>query len=212
MKLLLDYFPIIIFVGIYFWSGAEQPMYPAVQGLIVASFIQTIGVRILTGKFEKLHLWILGLTVVLGGMTLVFRDPLFVQWKASAVLWLTAVVLLYSQLVMKKPLIQQLFTSALEDEEIDVPDKVWAQVNYAWPLVNFIFGFINLYVAFNFSEAFWVKFKLFGIFGMTFVLIGFTIYKLFPFILEAEKQKEIEESANEESPSAESVTQQSREN
>lgn len=206
MKLLLDYFPLAVFVGIYFWSGVEEPMYPAVQGLIVASVIQTVGVRLITGKFEQLHLWILGITIVLGGMTLAFRDPVFVQWKASGVAWLTALVLLYSQLIAKKPLIQKLMSSAFEDENIEVPEKAWSQINYSWPIGYTLFGFLNLYVAFNYSEAFWVKFKLFGLMGMTLLLIGFTIYTLSPYLMEAEESEQTEESqesqpdSNRESP------------
>ena len=32
-------------------------------------------------------------------------------------------------------------------------------------------GAVNLYVAYSFSEAFWVKFKLFGMLGMTIVFV-----------------------------------------
>jgi intracellular septation protein len=32
-------------------------------------------------------------------------------------------------------------------------------------------GSLNLYVAFNYSEATWVDFKLFGMLGLTFVFI-----------------------------------------
>jgi len=203
MKLLVDYFPLIVFVGIYFYSGVEQPMYPAVQGLIVASLIQTVVARLLTGKFEKLHLWILGLTLVLGGMTLLFRDPLFVQWKASVVAWVTALFLLYRQLLSKKPLIQGMMQNALEEDgaTFEVPDPTWKAINYSWPVGYGLFGFLNLYVAFNFSEAFWVKFKLFGLLAMTVLLLAFTIYKLFPYIPKDEDVTEEKEAADTASPS-----------
>jgi intracellular septation protein len=32
-------------------------------------------------------------------------------------------------------------------------------------------GSINLYVAYSFSEAFWVKFKLFGMLGITLIFV-----------------------------------------
>ena len=191
MKFFLDFFPLAIFVGIYFFSGAENPMHAAVIGLIIASFIQTIGTRLITGKFEKLHLWILLLTVVLGGMTLLFRDPLFIQWKATAVAWLTALVFLYRQLISKKPIIQSMMEKAFSEDDkgestaepsIQIPDSTWKSINYSWPIGYLLFGFLNLYVAFNFSEAFWVKFKLFGLLAMTLVLFAFTLYKIFPFI------------------------------
>lgn len=191
MKLFLDFFPLAIFVGIYFYSGSENPMYPAVIGLMVASVIQTIGTRLLTGKFEKLHLWILVITIVLGAMTLAFRDPAFVQWKASIVVWILAAVFLFRQFVSKKYLIQEMLSAALE-EDMEVPESVWKAINISWPIGYILFGFLNLYVAYEFSEAFWVKFKLFGLMGLTFVLLIYTMAKLFPYFPE-----ETEEDKNE---------------
>lgn len=188
MKLFLDFFPLVVFVGIYFYSGSENPMYPAVQGLMIAAVIQTIGTRLLTGKFEKLHLWILLVTLVLGAMTLAFRDPAFVQWKASVVVWMFAAVFLFRQFVSKKLLIQEMLSAALE-EEMEVPESVWKTINMSWPIGYTLFGFLNLYVAFEFSEAFWVKFKLFGLMGLTVVLLIFTMTKLFPYFPE-EKESE----------------------
>jgi intracellular septation protein len=38
-----------------------------------------------------------------------------------------------------------------------------------WVAFFSVAGALNLYVAFNFSEAAWVNFKLFGLFGLTLV-------------------------------------------
>ncbi|MDH5630027.1 MAG: septation protein IspZ [Gammaproteobacteria bacterium] len=186
MKFFVDFLPLIAFVTVYFYSGSEQPMYPAVAALMVASVIQTIGSRLLTGKFEKLHLWTLLITLAFGALTLLFRQPEFIQWKASVVVWITASVFLFRQFVYKKLLIQEMLTAAL-DEKIEVPQKIWLQLNWLWPIAHIIFGFINLYVAFNFSEAFWVKFKLFGLMGMVMVLMFYSIYKLFPYLPKEEQ-------------------------
>ena len=194
MKLLLDFFPLVIFVGIYFYSSAEQPMYPAVQGLMVAAVIQTIGSRLLTGKFEKLHLWMLAITIVFGVMTLVFRNPAFVQWKASVVVWLMAAIFLFRQLVSKKLLIQEMMQATM-DEKLDIPENVWRTINISWPIGYILFGILNLYVAFSFSEAFWVKFKLFGLMGLTFSLLIYTMVKIFPYFPTEDEETDTNESA-----------------
>ena len=186
MKFLLDFFPLAFFVGTYFYSSSETPMYPAVQALMIATVIQTIGSRLLTGKFEKLHLSILGITLAFGTLTLVFRNPEFLQWKASIVVWLMAGVFLYRQYVSKKPLIQEMLGNAVEGE-MNVPDAVWKNINMLWPIFYFLFGFLNLYVAFNFTEAFWVKFKLFGLMGLTMTLLVYTMVRLVPYFPEEEK-------------------------
>jgi intracellular septation protein len=47
----------------------------------------------------------------------------------------------------------------------------WVRLNQIW-VVFFIFvGAVNLYVAYSFSEEFWVKFKLFGMLGITLVFV-----------------------------------------
>jgi intracellular septation protein len=43
----------------------------------------------------------------------------------------------------------------------------WKRLNLAWILFFIFLGILNLAVAFNFSEATWVNFKLFGLMGLT---------------------------------------------
>jgi intracellular septation protein len=181
MKALLDYFPIVVFVGVYVFYPSEQPMYPAVIGLMIATVIQNVGTKILTGKFEKLHLWTLAITLVFGGMTLVFRDPAFIFWKASIVVWLTAVIFLYRQVLLKKVLLQEMLSKAI-DEEINAPSSLWKNLNYAWIVSYTLFGFLNLYVAYNYSEAFWVQFKLFGLMGLNILLLVAVMIKIYPYL------------------------------
>ncbi|PHS12740.1 MAG: hypothetical protein COA86_18005 [Kangiella sp.] len=181
MKLLLDFFPIAIFVGIYSWSSDPHPMYPAVQALMIATVIQNIATRLITGKFEKLHLWTLVITLIFGTMTLVFRDPAFIFWKASILVWATSLVFIYRQFVLKKILLKELFSKAI-DEEMEVPESIWKSLNILWSSVYFLFGFLNIYIAYEYSEAFWVKFKLFGLMGLNLVLLGYIMYKIFPYM------------------------------
>jgi intracellular septation protein len=42
-----------------------------------------------------------------------------------------------------------------------------------WITFFLVSGTINIYVAYNFPEAFWVKFKLFGLMGMTILFVIF---------------------------------------
>ncbi len=180
MKFFLDFFPIVVFVGVYFFSAQEQPMYPAVIALMIATLIQNIGTRLLTGKFEKLHLWTLLVTLVFGAMTLAFRQPAFIFWKASILVWITALVFLYRQHIMGKILLQEMFEKT-SDQAFNAPAKTWQNLNHIWAFSYIIFGFLNIYVAYEYSEAFWVKFKLFGLMGLNFALLFYIIAKLYPY-------------------------------
>ncbi|RKZ93197.1 MAG: septation protein A, partial [Gammaproteobacteria bacterium] len=62
-------------------------------------------------------------------------------------------------------------------EHIQLPTTVWFRLNISWVLFFIGSGLANLYVAFNFDEATWVNFKLFGLLGLTIVfIIGQSIY------------------------------------
>ena len=198
MKFLLDFFPIVIFVSVYAFSGDPQPMYPAVMALMAATVVQNIGTRLITGKFEKLHLWTLVVTLVFGSMTLIFRDPAFIFWKASVLVWVTAIVFLYRQHILGKILLKEMLSKAV-DEEIKAPEKLWSQLNHTWVFCYTAFGFLNLYVAYNYSEAFWVKFKLFGLMGLNLVLLVFVMTKIFRYLpIEDEDESSKEEKQTNE--------------
>jgi intracellular septation protein len=47
----------------------------------------------------------------------------------------------------------------------------WLKLNLAWALFFAAIGFVNLYVAYNYSIEFWGTFKVFGLFGLSFVFI-----------------------------------------
>ena len=213
MKFFLDFFPIAIFVGVYVLSGDENPMYPAVIALMIGTIVQNIGTRLLTGKFEKLHLWTLAITLVFGGMTLFFKNSTFIFWKASIVLWVMAAVFLIRQHMMGKIILQEMFSKAF-DEEISAPQSVWQKLNHSWAFSYVAIGFINLYVAYNFSEPFWVQFKLFGLMGLNILLLVFTMVKIYPYLPLEEEDKanqESEKTASNPSPEVAPATESARE-
>jgi intracellular septation protein len=60
---------------------------------------------------------------------------------------------------------------SVAENEFELTDTVWKQLNLAWVIFFIVAGCANIYVAYNYSEATWVNFKLFGLFGMTFVFL-----------------------------------------
>ncbi|MEW6164234.1 MAG: septation protein A [Pseudomonadota bacterium] len=162
MKFLFDLFPVILFFAAYKFAG----IYVATGVAIAATFAQIGWVRFRHGKVDKM-LWIsLGLIVVFGGMTLLLRDPTFIKWKPTVLYWLFAVVLLGSALLFRKNLIR-----AMLEAQVSLPEPVWVRLNLSWVAFFAAMGGLNLYVAYNFSEADWVNFKLFGGMGLMFAFI-----------------------------------------
>ncbi|HZJ82031.1 MAG TPA: septation protein IspZ, partial [Guyparkeria sp.] len=72
---------------------------------------------------------------------------------------------------------------------IQVPRTIWYRVNWAWVGFFLFSGAANIWVAYQFPEAVWVNFKLFGLMGMTFV---FMILQGLYLGLYAERPAEIE--------------------
>jgi len=193
MKLLFDFFPIILFFVSYYQASflventfvgqlinPEKPEFitatiVATSIAIIASFIQVGYHWLKTHKFERMHLFSLALISILGGITIYLGNPAFIQWKPTVLNWLFAVVFLFSMFIGNKPIIQRMM-----GEQIKLPENVWKTLNLSWVVFFFISGAANLYVAFYYdlqAEAgvrmdTWVNFKLFGLMGLT---IGFVI-------------------------------------
>ena len=68
-------------------------------------------------------------------------------------------------------LLEEKFSSDLENWWVEGSEKVWIHLNLAWVGFFIAMGAINLYVAFNFEENTWVNFKLFGMMGLTILFV-----------------------------------------
>ena len=60
---------------------------------------------------------------------------------------------------------------SLLSEQMQLPDAVWARLNWSWVGFFAFMGCVNLYVAFNYSEKVWASFKLFGGMGLMFLFV-----------------------------------------
>ena len=182
MKLFFDFLPIVLFFiaykfggGIYQWDGQEydvKGIYVATAVMIVASILQVTITWLMTRKVEKSHLITLVLVLILGGATLYLQNPNFIKWKPTAVNWLFALAFVVAMVFTKKSLLERMLS-----EHVQMPGPIWFRLNIAWVLFFVGSGLANLYVAFNYPEATWVNFKLFGLLGLTIVfIIGQSIY------------------------------------
>ncbi len=188
MKFLLDFFPVVLFFIAYkFFSDLppqliemannlpfvsidpKEPkdgIYFATLTIILATIVQNISHWFIFKKLEKMHIISLGILIIFGTMTLAFKDPLFIKWKVSIFNWVFASVIIGSQFIGKKPLIERMMSHAIE-----VPKNIWKNINFVWGIFFALVGVVNIYVAYNYSEETWVDFKLFGVLGMTIVFM-----------------------------------------
>jgi len=191
MKILFDFLPIALFFGMFKyaeghkdwaastateWLGflvsggvvgiTEAPVLLATVVVIVATFAQILWLKLRGRKIDTM-LWVsLGLVTVLGGATIYFHSESFIKWKPTVLYWVMGSALLLGQLVFKKNGIKSLMGS-----QMTLPDAVWRVVNFSWVGFFTVMGFLNLWVAFNFSTSVWVNFKLFGGLGLMLVFV-----------------------------------------
>ena len=162
MKFLFDLFPVILFFVAYKFFG----IYTATAVAIGTTIAQIIYSKIRHGNVDKM-LMISGVIItVFGGATLLLKDPSFIQWKPTILYWLFSASLLAGQFIFKKNIIRNMM-----EAQISLPDNIWARLNLAWAALFLALGFLNLYVAFNYSQDTWVNFKLFGTTGIMFAFI-----------------------------------------
>lgn len=163
MKLLLDFLPIAIFFAVYHFSG---DIVLATLVLIPATLAQVAFLWWRHRRVEKMHLVTLALLIVLGGATVIFKDPTFIQWKPTVVNALFALAFLASPLFGGKTLVQRMMEKA-----VSLPAAIWTRLNLAWVVFFIVMAVLNVYVFKTFDEATWVNFKLFGMLGMTLVFV-----------------------------------------
>ena len=189
MKLLLDFLPILLFFGTFKyteshkeWAAAfatehlgflvaggvvgstEAPVMLATVVVVIASLVQVAWLKA-RGRRVDLMLWIsLALVVVLGGLTVWLHSETFIKWKPTGLYWAMGLSFLVSQTLLGKNLLKLMI-----GEQLELPDAVWKRLGLAWVVFFAAMGVINLWVAYNFSTAAWVNFKLFGSLGLMLV-------------------------------------------
>ncbi|HVT36872.1 MAG TPA: inner membrane-spanning protein YciB [Nevskiaceae bacterium] len=162
MNLLLNYGPAFAFLGAYLAGG----IYLATEVLIASLILVVLLYRLWKGVWHNMHMAVALIAAVLGGLTLYLHDPTFIKYKPSAVYGVFALALLTSQFVGDKVLLAR-----IPQHTITLPDALWRKVNLAWALFFMFCAALNIYVAFHFDEATWVKFKAFGFTALMFVFL-----------------------------------------
>ena len=158
MKLLFDFFPILLFFIGYKFFG----IYIATVATIIASILQVGFFWLKHRRIEIAHTITLAVILMLGIPTLFLHNAIFIKWKPTTVYWIFAVLLAGSQVWGTKPFIQRLL-----DDKITLPQDVWQRLNLSWAIFFGCMGGINIYIAYNYSTDIWVNFKLFGTLGGT---------------------------------------------
>lgn len=172
MLFFVDFAPLILFLGGYIYKD----LYFAIIVLMITMPISLALKYKITGKVDKMLLWSTAFLFLFGGASLYLQDPKFLYWKPTALYWAMAVAFLISQWVGEKPLVQRFFDLIGELPTEHISKQQIRGLNTVWGLFFVVAGLLNIFVAYTFSEPFWVNFKVFGLTAITFVFISAQVY------------------------------------
>lgn len=153
MKLLIDFFPILLFFGSY----KLYDIYVGTAVLMAATVLQMGLVYAIDRRLPMMHKITLALVLVFGALTLLLHDDRFIKWKPTVLYGAMAIGLMVTVWLLKKNFLKLLLGSQLE-----LPDPVWQRLNLIWIGYCFFMASINGYVAAYYSTEDWVNFKLWG--------------------------------------------------
>ncbi|MDC0491924.1 septation protein IspZ [Candidatus Pseudothioglobus singularis] len=136
MKFLLDFGPIVLFFIVYKYYG----LYAAIYAMIASTFVQIMYSRVTTGKFVTSQVLTFALLVVFGGISIILRDPAFVMWKVSVLYVIFAAVLIGSNYIGSKTLLERMM-----GKELQLPRNIWVNLTWFWSTGFIIIAIINAF-------------------------------------------------------------------
>ena len=167
MKQLVDFLPVLAFVGVYVFTD----IFVATAALMATAVVQ-LAVFKWKGWPVSRQMWVvIWVALVSGALTLLFQNKAFIQWKPTIVYWIMACAIVVSRYVGSGDHIQKALRMLV------LPDRAWAHLTWGWGVAMLAAGGANLAVAYGFSEQAWVTYKLVSAFAIPVVLtVGSVAY------------------------------------
>ncbi|HNE26830.1 MAG TPA: inner membrane-spanning protein YciB [Pseudomonadales bacterium] len=165
MLALLEILPVILFGIVYFLNGKEvaianlhyqfDGIYSATAALMLSTVIVFVTIWFWKRTLTKGQMGMLAMVLILGGATIILHNPNFLKWKPTVLSWALAIAFAGTQQFSQQGLVERAL-----GEQITLPAKIYARLSFLWAGYFLLLGTLNLIVAFQFPEAFWVKYKL----------------------------------------------------
>jgi len=135
----------------------------ATQMLVFATFLSLSITYLLEKKLAMMPLVSGGMMVIFGTLTIALHNEYFIKIKPTMVNLLFSALLL-GGLAMGKSLLKYMLENALA-----LTDEGWRLLSLRWGVFFAFLALLNEIIWRNFSVAFWVDFKVFGMFGLTII-------------------------------------------
>jgi len=184
----IDYGPLILFFAVNYLAPGPQIMriLTATATFMVATFV-AMGVSWWKTRHVSPMLWIAGaIVLVMGSLTLYFRDETFIQIKPTLVYLMFAVLLGYG-LLARKPLLQMLLETAYPG----LSEKGWRLLTINWTLFFVALAVANEVARHMLSWDSWMTFKTWVVLPTTLVFAMLNVPMLLKHGLQLDKPEDV---------------------
>ncbi len=168
IKLATDFGPLLIFFTVYYKS--DKNLIIAIPPLIIATLIAVLVVYVMEKKIPYVPLVGAVLISIFGGLTIFFKNPIFLYLKPTVINILFAIMLLVGKIFFNKNLLQVFLKNSIKLENIG-----WDKLLYRWIIFFVFLAILNEAVWRTQTEELWVNFKVWAILPLTFIFTMFQI-------------------------------------
>jgi intracellular septation protein len=168
----VDIGPVVVFMVVYNLArrfAADDAIYIGTGVFMVATVLALAYAWIKERRVPGMLIVTASVVLVFGGLTLYLQDPNFIKMKPTMIYLLFSYALLGSAAfgfnILQRPL----------GHILKLPEDDWHRLAIRFGLFFQFLAVLNEYIWRNYSEAFWVNFKLFGFIPLT---LGFTILQI----------------------------------
>jgi intracellular septation protein len=149
--------PLAVFFAVYKFYG----LIPATAALVFSTLIALAVTFYYERKLPILPLVSAIILSIMGAITIFSGNPIFLKIKPTIVNTLFAAILL-GGVYYRKGLLQYVMGQA-----IPLTEEGWLKFSFRFAMLFLGLACLNEIIWRNFSEAFWVQFKVFGMFPLT---------------------------------------------
>ncbi len=194
LNLLVDYAPIAVFFGVYRYNapakhegiGEVAAVITGTGAFMVAAVIALLVSKWKLGRISPM-LWLSTVLIVgFGGLTILLRDPVWIQVKPTAIYVLFGTVLL-AGVMRGKALLKILLEAAFEG----LSDAGWLKLSRNWGVFFFALAVLNEVLRAQLSFGDWIAAKLWVFLPLTFLFTFLQIPMLLRHGLAQEAEPEV---------------------
>ena len=199
LNVAIDYGPLVVFLlSFYLFQpdgddsvGTLVAIIKSTGAFIVAAIAALIASKLLTGQISKMLMLSTVLIVGFGGMTILLRDPFYVQVKPTVLYAFFGVVLLIGWL-KGKAFLKWLLEAAFEG----LSDEGWLKLSRNWGFFFLFLALLNEALRISLSFESWLWAKLWVFMGLS---LAFTVTQI-PMLLKHGLDPERNEGLPDEEP------------